>query len=106
MNIGSIKTPGVYINEIDAFPPSVAQVATAIPAFVGFTENVPTPNIPTRISSFLEFQQLYGGAPRPTGISIDLDANSLPTDNSTVLESQFKLYNSLQLFYANGGGES
>lgn len=105
MNISSIKTPGVYINEIDAFPPSVAQVATAVPAFVGFTENAPTPNIPTRVSSFLEFQQLYGGAPRPTGITIDLDANSLPTDNCTVAESKFKLYNSLQLFYANGGGE-
>jgi phage tail sheath protein FI len=105
MNISSIKTPGVYINEIDAFPPSVAQVATAVPAFVGFTENAPTPNIPTRVSSFLEFQQLYGGAPQPTGITVDLDANSLPTDNSTVLESQFKLYNSMQLFYANGGGE-
>jgi phage tail sheath protein FI len=105
MNISSIKTPGVYINEIDAFPPSVAQVATAVPAFVGFTEKAPTPNIPTRISSFLEFQQLFGGAPQPAGITVDLDSNLLPTDNSTVAESQFKLYNSLQLFYANGGGE-
>lgn len=105
MNISSIKTPGVYINEIDAFPPSVAQVATAVPAFVGFTENAPTPNITTRVSSFLEFQQLYGGAPQPTGITVDLDANSMPTDNCTVAESKFKLYNSLQLFYANGGGE-
>lgn len=105
MNISSIKTPGVYINEIDAFPPSVAQVATAVPAFVGFTENAPTPNVVTRVSSFLEFQQLYGGAPQPTGITVDLDANSQPTDNCTVAESKFKLYNSLQLFYANGGGE-
>jgi phage tail sheath protein FI len=105
MNISSIKTPGVYINEIDAFPPSVAQVATAVPAFVGFTEKAPIPSIPTRVSSFLEFQQLFGGAPQPAGITVDLDANSLPTDNCTVAESQFKLYNSLQLFYANGGGE-
>jgi len=105
MNISSIKTPGVYINEIDAFPPSVAQVATAVPAFVGFTETVPTPNITTRVSSLLEFQQLFGGAPQPVGITVDLDANSQPTDNCTVTESKFKLYNSLQLFYANGGGE-
>lgn len=105
MNISAIKTPGVYINEIDAFPPSVAQVATAVPAFVGFTENAPTPNITTRVSSLLEFQQLFGGAPQPIGITVDLDANSLPTDNCTVTESKFKLYNSLQLFYANGGGE-
>ncbi|OUL35151.1 phage tail sheath C-terminal domain-containing protein [Nostoc sp. 106C] len=32
------KTPGVYIEEISKFPPSVAQVETAIPAFVGYTE--------------------------------------------------------------------
>ena len=32
------KTPGVYIEEIPKFPPSVAPVATAIPAFIGYTE--------------------------------------------------------------------
>ena len=32
------KTPGVYIEEIAKFPPSVAQVETAIPAFIGYTE--------------------------------------------------------------------
>ena len=32
------KTPGVYIEEISRFPPSVAPVETAIPAFIGYTE--------------------------------------------------------------------
>ena len=32
------KTPGVYVEEIVKFPPSVAQVETAIPAFIGYTE--------------------------------------------------------------------
>jgi phage tail sheath protein FI len=32
------RTPGVYIEEISKFPPSVAQVETAIPAFIGYTE--------------------------------------------------------------------
>ena len=32
------KTPGVYIEEISKFPPSVAQVETAIPAFIGYTQ--------------------------------------------------------------------
>ena len=36
------KTPGVYIEEIVKFPPSVAQVETAIPAFIGYTEKQPT----------------------------------------------------------------
>ncbi|EJL75853.1 phage tail sheath C-terminal domain-containing protein [Chryseobacterium populi] len=105
MNISAIKTPGVYINEIDAFPPSIAQVATAIPAFVGYTQKASALNVPTRISSLLEYEQSFGGAPAPAGITVDLDSNLLPTDNSSVTESKFKLYNSLRLFYANGGGE-
>ena len=32
------KTPGVYVEEIATLPPSVAEVATAIPAFIGYTE--------------------------------------------------------------------
>lgn len=34
----TFKTPGVYIEEISKFPPSVAQVETAIPAFIGYTQ--------------------------------------------------------------------
>ena len=34
----SYKTPGVYLVEKDAFPGSVVEVATAIPAFIGYTE--------------------------------------------------------------------
>ena len=37
INETAIKTPGVDVNEIPSFPPSIAQVATAIPAFVGYT---------------------------------------------------------------------
>ena len=36
--MATYKTPGVYIEEIALFPPSVAQVETAIPAFIGYTE--------------------------------------------------------------------
>lgn len=91
------QTPGVYIKEIDAFPPSIAQVATAIPAFVGYTQKGPT--VPVRISSLLEFEQIFGGAPSPDSLTINIG-----TDTYTVAESKFKLYNSLLLFYLNGGG--
>lgn len=105
MNVSSIKTPGVYINEIDAFPPSVAQVATAIPAFVGYTEKSPEPLLkPVRIKSMLEFEQFFGGAPEPKDVKVFLDENNIATNLSTVTESKFKLYNSMRLFYANGGG--
>ena len=33
-----MKTPGVYIIEKNAFPNSVVEVATAIPAFIGHTQ--------------------------------------------------------------------
>jgi uncharacterized protein len=102
MNVSSLKTPGVYINEIDAFPPSIAQVATAIPAFVGYTEK--GPKVPTRINSFMEFEQTFGGSPVPASVSVFLDANLLPDDSCQVTESVYKLYNSMRLFYANGGG--
>ncbi|WP_462224980.1 phage tail sheath family protein [Flavobacterium sp.] len=102
MNVSSLKTPGVYINEIDAFPPSIAQVATAIPAFVGYTEK--GPSVPTRITSFMEFEQTFGGAPSPSSVAVELDSNLVPTDKCVVQESIYKLYNSIRLFYANGGG--
>ena len=49
------RTPDVYIEEISVFPPSVAEVETAIPAFVGYTEKVglitadDLKNVPRRI---------------------------------------------------------
>ena len=98
--MSSLATPGVYINEINAFPPSIAQVATAIPAFIGYTEKG-TKDTPKKIVSLMEFENHFGGPPAPESIvSIDLD-----NDNYEVDESKLKLYNSLRLFYSNGGGE-
>ena len=34
----TMKTPGVYIKELDAFGNSVVPVPTAIPVFIGYTE--------------------------------------------------------------------
>lgn len=104
MSVRPIKTPGVYTNEIDVFPPSIAQAATAIPAFVGFTEKATSLNVPTRISSLVEYEQLFGKVPESKNATVVLDSNNQPTDECSVAESDFKLYNSLRLFYANGGG--
>jgi phage tail sheath protein FI len=51
------RTPDVYVEEIPVFPPSVAEVGTAIPAFIGYTERAIKNTAddlllkPTRISS-------------------------------------------------------
>lgn len=111
------KTPGVYIEEIVKFPPSVAQVETAIPAFIGYTEKA-TNKIngdlklkPTRITSLLEYERFFGFAKPETTISVTI--NDVSTDNgdtrSIVVDQPtskqpFLMYYSLQLFFANGGG--
>lgn len=41
-----MKTPGVYIVEKSAFPNSVVEVATAVPAFIGHTEIADNRNKP------------------------------------------------------------
>jgi len=107
----SYKTPGVYVEEIPKFPPSVADVETAIPAFIGFTQqatniiNSDLKNVPTRISSLLEYEQYFGQGPTYTPTAIVLDSNNMPVPNSCTLgNSNFVLYDSVRLFYDNGGG--
>jgi uncharacterized protein len=63
------KTPGVYVVEQNAFPNSVVEVATAVPAFIGYTESADNKgtslaNKPWRITSMAEFIAYFGGAPK------------------------------------------
>ncbi|MBL7818449.1 MAG: phage tail sheath family protein [Saprospiraceae bacterium] len=108
------KTPGVYVEEITKFPPSVAQVETAIPAFIGYTQNVQHPilgdlkNKPRRITSMVEYERLYGFAQNETGITAEVVANpntGIPDIKVEVKSpSKYKMYYSLQFYFANGGG--
>jgi phage tail sheath protein FI len=76
------KTPDVYIEEIPVFPPSVAEVGTAIPAFIGYTEKAQKIGKddlrmkPIKIYSFAEFEQFFGG-PVLQQITVSLTADSL-----------------------------
>ena len=105
------KTPGVYVEEISKFPPSVAEVETAIPAFIGYTDKAKKVtdddllNVPTRVTSLLEFEQYFGAGPSYADISVNLDMNNVPDEaTTTVNSSKYLLYDSLRLFYDNGGG--
>jgi len=66
--MGNMKTPGVYILEKNAFPNSVVEVATAVPAFIGYTEKAVNSGLdltlkPWRITSMAEFHQYFGYGP-------------------------------------------
>ncbi|WP_426278715.1 phage tail sheath family protein [Chryseobacterium sp. S-02] len=94
------KTPGVYVEEKEKFPPSVAQVETAIPAFIGYTE-VGEQHKPTRISSMLEYEALFGKANPETFAVAFKDGIATATQTKV---SDFKMYYALQMYFANGGG--
>lgn len=101
------KTPGVYIKEVALFPPSVAQVETAIPAFVGYTEKAADPNdkslanVPVRIKSLVEFQFLFGGEYVPESYKVVINGTAV---DSVTPDKRFYLFDSLRQFYDNGGG--
>jgi uncharacterized protein len=103
------RTPGVYVEEISLFPPSVAEVETAIPAFIGYTEKADQlgpgdlRNVPTMVTSLLEYQELFGFAPPVRVNQIVLDENNMV--KSYDLDATFYLYDALRLFFQNGGGK-
>ena len=66
--MGSMKTPGVYIVEKNAFPNSVVAVPTAVPAFIGHTETAMNgtksiQGVAFRITSMLEYETYFGKGP-------------------------------------------
>lgn len=101
------KTPGVYVEEVSLFPPSVAEVATAIPAFVGYTEKAmfkgkSLTQEAIEVTSLIEFEERFGKGPE-----IVIDKLSL-TETNTVSEVEttttYLLYDCIRLYFANGGG--
>ena len=104
------RTPDVYVEEISVFPPSVAEVETAIPAFVGYTAKATRvvdgdlKNVPTRVTSLLEFESLFGAAPRFDLTRINLDDGNNFVDAQLGAGNTKYLYDSLRLFFDNGGG--
>lgn len=99
--MASYKTPGVYVEEIPKLPQSVADVPTAIPGFVGYTEfassesNKSSNNLlnkAVKIGSLMEYEKLFGKGPE------------LKIESTGKLSHQFVTYDSIRLFYDNGGG--
>lgn len=106
------KTPGVYVEEIPKLPPSVAQVETAIPAFIGYTEKAERSGEsltgkPIRLSSLIEFVQYYGGDINPATINVKVDTanNHAVTEVSMANTQRYFMYDSMRLFFDNGGGD-
>ncbi|GAA0302371.1 phage tail sheath family protein [Sphingomonas oligophenolica] len=84
------KTPGVYITELDAFPPSIVGVATAVPIFIGYTETARDPStgepvylqaIP--LSSMADYRSYFGAG---------FDAKGVVAAAAPAAESDFQAF--------------
>lgn len=106
--MATYRTPGVYVEEKSTLPPSVAEVATAVPAFIGYTSIGPADKagpIVTRIATLLEFVTAFGG-PQPATFDVTeaADPASAVAVKLTGSSHPFSLYYALSLYFRNGGG--
>jgi len=109
-------TPGVYPSEPNTFPPSVVEVDTALPAFIGYTQTGAR-NAPLRIQSMAEYIARFGGGFEEqfylavgdvTAGDGSIGMLNQGPETSHVVRSasaRFKLYDSLRMFFANGGSD-
>lgn len=111
------KTPGVYVQEIPSFPPSVATVSTAVPAFIGYTgktnRETGEPPVPVRIKSLLEYTEQFvefngteTALSEQTKLTVTLTADGGAIDSITPpkLKDLPLMYHALDLYFKNGGG--
>lgn len=112
-----LMTPGVYIEEKNAFPSSAVAVATAVPVFIGYTEKASNAGKSlvfkaTKITSFAEYVEIFGTGfkskftivPAKDG---DECFNLNGTDMSVKINNNHTslFFNSIKLFFSNGGSD-
>lgn len=113
----SYQTPGVYVEEISVLPPSVVSVATAIPAFLGYTEKAVDENgkavtglFIKRIDSFKDYKDFFGGARLTSFVAAQADgkvnvvAKELGTNTDLGTIPEYLMYYSVKMHFDNGGG--
>lgn len=89
-------TPGVYIEEIELGPRPIEGVSTSVGGFVGPTRYGPLAGEPELLTSFADFERIYGGFE-------NLEFESADTAR-TELESQHNyMWHAARAFFENGG---
>jgi len=113
----SHNAPGVYVEEISTLPPSVTEVATAVPAFVGYTNDVKGGGLRVaQVQTLREYEAEFGkAAPTPFTVTVkntETDPNQPPVYTITQIDApdavsgvpaQMMWY-AIDLYFRNGGG--
>lgn len=100
--MGNYKTPGVYVQEIDAYPNSVVGVSTSVPVFVGHTKRHGEAGVPKfgRITSLDQFLEVFGGPPL---VKIGWEGDN-GNETCTLPDAErYRLYDAVRMFFDNGG---
>lgn len=126
--LSAIKTPGVYIQQSAELPLSGTRQNTAVPAFVGYTQKAigkdaeDLTNKPVLIKTLADYEFYFGSAPEPRYATIRVKIDDLPININPdiivpvathpkrlnvlgVYMNRFFLYDSIRLYFANGGAE-
>lgn len=106
-------TPGVYIEEKNAFPNSAIAVATAIPVFIGYTKKAEREQksilrIPVRISSYAEYLEIFGDGFKPRFTvtpATSVKAGGMEYTIQAVSDTTLYLHSAIRLFFMNGGSD-
>ncbi len=111
-----LATPGVYIEEKNAFSNSVVGLPTAVPVFIGYTETAfkggkSVMNRAVRITSLAEYHTYFGAGPTAkftispaSGADFDFAVGNDKYLLEQTAQTKFMLYNAMRLFFDNGGG--
>ena len=102
--MSTYKTPGVYVEEVSTIPPSIVQVSTAIPVFLGYTKKDDSNDEAVRITSLNEYVETFGGSEEYALNAFTYDQNT-DTYAATLPSNINKFfYEAIQLYFLNGGG--
>lgn len=105
------KGPDVYIKDISISPPSVTEVATAIPAFVGYTAKARKRKDndlllkPLKITGIVEFERYFGGCAFDAirlDVSDDRQGGFL-VSRFTPPDPDYIFWYAMKMFFENGG---
>jgi phage tail sheath protein FI len=106
--MANYTTPDVYVEEISTLPPSIAQVSTAVPAFLGYTavgdrNGSSLKSVPVRINTLLEYKSIFGG-PDQINFAVTVDGQkNIQSIIQDANDKQHRLYYALDHFFKNGG---
>jgi phage tail sheath protein FI len=117
MSITNYRMPGVYVTETDIFPPPMAGVQTAVPAFIGYTgkADVKGDSVlfkPVQVGSLADFETIFGTGHHPRYNLVEAKGDA-PADlnfGKTAYRlvphdgKRFIFHQCMRLYFDNGGG--